>query len=75
MGNQSRRKPGTSPESAPSPTRSILSGEVLHEEIAKKAYKLFENRGRIHGHDLDDWLEAEQWVTKELQESLRRVTL
>ncbi len=34
----------------------------LREEIAKAAYELFESRGRIHGRDLDDWLEAERIV-------------
>ena len=29
------------------------------EEIARRAYELFEQRGRGHGHDLDDWLRAE----------------
>ncbi|MEX5214987.1 MAG: DUF2934 domain-containing protein [Nitrospiraceae bacterium] len=30
--------------------------------IAAKAYELFEERGRVDGHDLDDWLEAEAIV-------------
>jgi hypothetical protein len=30
--------------------------------IAAKAYELFEQRGRVSGHDLDDWLEAEALV-------------
>jgi hypothetical protein len=35
-------------------------GPVRHEEIASRAYELFERRGRIHGRDLDDWLQAER---------------
>jgi hypothetical protein len=31
----------------------------LQEEIRQRAYALYEKRGRKHGHDLDDWLEAE----------------
>jgi len=27
--------------------------------IAMKAYELYEERGRLDGHDLDDWLNAE----------------
>ena len=27
--------------------------------IARRAYELFEERGREDGHDLDDWLQAE----------------
>lgn len=34
----------------------------LHEEIAKVAYELYLKRGCVHGHDLDDWLEAERIV-------------
>jgi HSP20 family protein len=30
-----------------------------YEAIAKRAYKLFEDRGRIPGFDLDDWFKAE----------------
>ncbi|MEW6587314.1 MAG: DUF2934 domain-containing protein [Nitrospirota bacterium] len=36
--------------------------EKLHEEIAKAAYALFESSGRLHGHDLENWLEAEKIV-------------
>jgi len=31
----------------------------LHEKIRERAYELYENRGREHGRDLDDWLKAE----------------
>ncbi|MFN3395622.1 MAG: DUF2934 domain-containing protein [Thermodesulfovibrionales bacterium] len=34
----------------------------LQEEIAKVAYELYLRRGCVHGHDLDDWLEAERIV-------------
>jgi len=30
--------------------------------IQKRAYQLFEQRGRLPGHDLDDWLQAEHEV-------------
>ena len=33
-----------------------------HEEIAQRAYRRFEERGSEHGHDLEDWLEAEREV-------------
>jgi len=36
--------------------------KVLHELIEKKAYEIYEKRGRNPGKDLDDWLEAEQIV-------------
>jgi hypothetical protein len=34
----------------------------FREEIVKVARDLFEKRGRVEGHDLDNWLEAERIV-------------
>ena len=31
-----------------------------HQEIAQLAYDLYESRGRQDGHDIEDWLRAEQ---------------
>jgi hypothetical protein len=36
----------------------------FYEEVAKVAYDLFENRGKVHGHDMADWLKAEMIVKK-----------
>ena len=38
----------------------------IEKEIRARAYQLFINRGRIHGDDLKDWLEAECIVKKSL---------
>lgn len=38
--------------------------KTQHEMIEKKAYEIYEKRGREHGKDLDDWLEAEKIVKK-----------
>jgi DUF2934 family protein len=48
----------------PSPFR--LSDEELYERVAQKAYELYQQRGEDHGHDLEDWLTAEQIVQEEL---------
>lgn len=49
--------------SAKTPRRSArISSEKVREMIGKKAYELYEKRGREDGHDLDDWLEAEKFV-------------
>lgn len=37
----------------------ISSLELTEEYIEKRAYELYERRGREHGHDLEDWVEAE----------------
>jgi hypothetical protein len=34
----------------------------MNKLIAKKAYELYEKRGRKAGHSMDDWLEAERIV-------------
>jgi hypothetical protein len=41
---------------------SSISNPGLHRQIAEKAYELFQKRGQVHGHDLDDWVEAERHV-------------
>ena len=37
------------------PTRT----QSMEEEIRVRAYLLFEKRGGEHGHELEDWLQAE----------------
>lgn len=36
----------------------------FYDDVAKVAYDLFENRGKLHGHDMADWLKAEVIVKK-----------
>ncbi len=38
----------------------------VQELIARKAYKLYEQRGGSSGRELDDWLEAERLVRQEV---------
>ena len=35
-----------------------------HDEIAQLAYCLYESRGRQDGHDIEDWLRAEQELVR-----------
>ncbi len=35
---------------------------VLHSAIAARASELYESRDRMHGKDLEDWLEAERQI-------------
>jgi Protein of unknown function (DUF2934) len=39
---------------------------VSHEDIAVRAYALYESRGGEDGHDLDDWLQAERELLEEM---------
>jgi hypothetical protein len=32
----------------------------IQDTIARRAYELFESRGSVHGHDLEDWFRSEQ---------------
>jgi hypothetical protein len=52
------------PESQPSTGASspIPNDEMVREQIAKKAYELWEQGGRVHGHDVEDWMKAAQMV-------------
>jgi hypothetical protein len=61
---------GAAPRLVP-PTRSLpaaqaqeRSGGPSREElIRRRAFDLYERHGRVDGHALDDWLEAEAEVT------------
>jgi hypothetical protein len=41
--------------------------QSLQQKIAACAYELFLKRGQAHGHDLEDWLEAEREVLAEVR--------
>jgi len=38
------------------------SATSVEEKIRPRAYELYEQRGRIDGHALDDWLQAEAGI-------------
>jgi len=42
----------------------------FYDEVARAAYELYEKRGRIHGCDLSDWLEAEMIVKKRYEKEM-----
>lgn len=44
-----------------------LAVPVTDSEIARRAYNLYVARGREHGYDVEDWLQAE----RELQGAVR----
>jgi hypothetical protein len=39
-------------------------GRLTPEGIARRAFELYEKRGRHDGHDVDDWLLAERELTR-----------
>jgi hypothetical protein len=50
----------TMPSVNSSPAPSQISQEMSDADISRRAYERFLERGAEHGHDLDDWLEAER---------------
>ena len=56
--NARRKRPSTTKP----PTQNKINPE-LKQAIKLRAYILFERRGKEHGHDLDDWLQAEAELT------------
>ncbi len=49
--------------------QSAQTGSVQKSEeaIRRRAYEIYERRGREHGHDLDDWFKAERELNRKLQ--------
>jgi len=48
--------------------------DALHERIARKAFELYEQRGRQHGHDVKDWLDAEHLIFGETKSKITNIT-
>jgi hypothetical protein len=44
-------------------TGAVIHSSNITEKIRRRAYALYEARGRHDGHDLDDWLKAEAEIT------------
>ena len=59
---------------AQAPAESYESdGQIdLRELIARRAYEIYEERGRRHGDDINDWLRAEAEVKSALRPEKRR---
>jgi hypothetical protein len=43
-----------------------------HEEIAERAYQLYEQRGAENGHDVEDWLQSQRQLILERVLAARR---
>jgi hypothetical protein len=46
--------------SVESPTVGAIEAGVTENDIARRAFELYCDRGREDGHDVDDWLNAER---------------
>jgi hypothetical protein len=45
-------------------SESAESIAQLQEKVRRRAYELYEARGREDGYDLEDWLRAESEITQ-----------
>ncbi len=65
--DSSRAQRGVQPPATTEPAQKFrVWPEDGHERIAAKAYELWEQRGCRHGHDLEDWFDAEAIVIQSL---------
>jgi len=49
-----------------SPEAANGSSGHVHERVAALAYTFYEERGRVDGHDVEDWIRAENTIREEL---------
>jgi Protein of unknown function (DUF2934) len=49
--------------------QSIELPNGMREQIANKAFELWQERGYRDGHDYEDWLDAEAIVMEEIHEA------
>lgn len=54
----------------PSRSRTTPSNFDLQEQIRLRAYEISEQRGREHGHEIDDWLQAEWELSQQSQRKI-----
>jgi len=52
---------------AVNPKSKVVNPKSIQDEIAKKAYELYEKRGGQQGNDMQDWLEAERLILSEAE--------
>jgi hypothetical protein len=52
------------------PTTTEMKLRQIEEEIRCRAHELYEQRGRADGHDLEDWLRAEEEIAKKKVRSI-----
>jgi DUF2934 family protein len=46
------------------------SASDLQEQVRRRAYELYEERGKVNGHDLADWLQAESEVRQQKSKAM-----
>jgi hypothetical protein len=57
------------------PVSRPVSAESMHEVICRRAEEIYIRNGKIPGHDLENWSQAEQEIWREAEQSARRVAV
>ena len=52
------------------PPTTAPTSQELENQIRQRAYELYEARGREDGHELEDWLRAEEEITQQKVRSM-----
>ena len=69
MSSKQQRNEITEPRatSAHAETGEVSAGNLARdEEIRRRAYEIYLERGEQTGHELDDWLQAERELAREV---------
>ncbi len=45
--------------------------EQIQQDIGRRAYELFEQRGYTHGDDLSDWFQAEKEIVRSVHSEVK----
>ena len=56
---------------SPATVQGAEAGSLAHEMIALRAYEKWRQRGCVDGHDVEDWLEAESELRREMARPAR----
>jgi len=67
MSPKSKRNRSTEAEATQAETGEVLAGNsAREEEIRRRAYEIYLDRGEQRSHELDDWLQAERELEPEV---------
>jgi hypothetical protein len=56
------------------PKPSVVQPDLTHEQIAMRAFELFQQEGGAHGQHVDHWLRAERELKAFTQQPPKRAT-
>lgn len=71
--SEQKKEEGMGQAVSDEPAHATLNAGEVQERIAMRAYELYRERGALDGHDLDDWLEAEQAIVGSEAHPERRI--